>query len=62
MTNKERSIKQNLLENLLKIIPVIIETEREFGTSEREIMKMVDSILDRINQLRRDLQEKNEPF
>jgi len=62
MTNKERSIKQNLLENLLKIIPVIIETEREFGTSEREIMKMVDSILYRINQLRRDLQEKNEPF
>jgi uncharacterized protein YaiE (UPF0345 family) len=58
MTNKERSIKQNMLENLLKIIPIIIETEREFGTSEREIMKMVDSILDRINQLRGELQEK----
>jgi len=50
------------LENLLKIIPVIIETERAFGTSEREIMKMVDSILDRINQLRYELQEKNGPF
>ena len=59
MTEKERTLKQNLLENLLKIIPIIIETEREFGTSEREIMKMVDSILDRINQLRRELQEKN---
>lgn len=57
MTDKERSIKQNLLENLLKIIPVIIDTDREFGTSELEIIKMVDSILDRINQLRRDLQE-----
>lgn len=57
MTDKERSLKQNLLENLLKIIPVIIEAEREFGTSEREIMKMVDSILDRINQLRRELQK-----
>jgi uncharacterized protein YaiE (UPF0345 family) len=30
------------LQNLLKIIPVIIETEQEFGTSEREIMRMVD--------------------
>ena len=59
MTNKQRRIKQNLLENLLKIIPIIIETEREFGTSEREIMKMVDSILDRINALRRELQENN---
>ena len=58
MTEKERKIKQNLLENLLKIIPVILETERSFGTSEREIMKMVDFILDRINQLRRELQEK----
>jgi uncharacterized protein YaiE (UPF0345 family) len=57
MTEKERTLKRNLLENLLKIIPVIIETEQEFGTSEREIMKMVDSILDRINQLRRELQE-----
>jgi uncharacterized protein YaiE (UPF0345 family) len=57
MTEKERTLKRNLLENLLKIIPVIIETEREFGTSEVEIMKMIDSILDRINQLRRDLQE-----
>ena len=59
MTEKERILKQNLLENLLKIIPIIIETEREFGTSEKEIMKMVDSILDRINQLRQELQNKN---
>ena len=59
MTARERKIKQNLLENLLKIIPIIMETEREFGTSEREIMKMVDSILDRINQLRHELQDKN---
>lgn len=59
MTDKERSLKQNLLENLLKIIPIIIETEREFGTSERKIMEMVDSILDRINLLRRELQEKS---
>jgi len=61
MTNKQRSIKQNLLENLLKVIPIIIETERELGTSEKEIMMMVDSILDRVNQLRRELQEKNGP-
>lgn len=59
MTERERKIKRNLLENLLKIIPIIMETEREFGTSEREIMKMVDSILDRINQLRHELQDKN---
>lgn len=57
MTKKERIIKQNLLENLLKIIPIIMETEREFGTSDREIMKMVDSILDRINRLRQELRE-----
>ncbi|GEM_PF-2671980 len=61
MTNKQRSIKQNLLENLLKVIPIIIEKERELGTSEKEIMMMVDSILDRVNQLRRELQEKNGP-
>ncbi|MFN0216002.1 MAG: hypothetical protein ACKVT2_17215 [Saprospiraceae bacterium] len=62
MTEKERTLKQNLLENLLKIIPIIIESEREFGTSESEIMKMVDSILDRINHLRRELKEKNQSF
>lgn len=59
MTEKERSLKQNLLENLLKMIPIILETEREFGTSEVEIMRMIDSILDRINQLRRELKQKN---
>jgi hypothetical protein len=42
MTEKERALQRNLLQNLLKIIPVIIETEQEFGTSEREIMRMVD--------------------
>ena len=40
MTEKERILKQNLLENLLKIIPIIIETEREFGTSEKEMQKL----------------------
>lgn len=58
MTEKERRIKEKLLEDLLKIIPIIIETEREFGKSEREIFKIVDSVLDRINELRRQLKKE----
>lgn len=57
MTEKERFIKQRLLENLLKIIPVIIETERESGKSEHEIMRIVDDILDKINKLRDELKQ-----
>lgn len=57
MTEKERLIKQRLLENLLKIIPLIIETERASGKSEREIMQMVDDILDKINKLRSELKQ-----
>ena len=56
MTDKERRIKEKLVEDLLKIIPVIIETERERGVSERDIFSMIDTILDRINQLRKELQ------
>ncbi len=59
MTEKERRIKEKLLEDLLKIIPIVIETEREFGKSENEIFKIVDAILDRINQLRHELRDKN---
>ena len=58
MTEKERRIKERLLENLLKMIPIIIETEREFGKSEREIFKIVDAVLDRINELRRELRKE----
>lgn len=59
MTEKERRIKENLLENLFKMIPIIIETEREFGKSEREIYKIVDAILDRINELRQQLKKED---
>jgi hypothetical protein len=59
MTEKERRIKENLLEDLLKMIPLIIETEREFGKSEREIYKIVDAVLDRINELRRQLKKED---
>ncbi len=59
MTEKERRIKEKLLENLFKMIPIIIETEREFGKSEREIYKIVDAILDRINELRRQLKKED---
>jgi len=59
MTEKERRIKEKLLEDLLKIIPIVIETEREFGKSEREIFKIVDSILDRINQPRHELRNQD---
>jgi hypothetical protein len=55
MTEKERQIKQKLMEDLLKIIPLIIETEKEKGTPEFGIFRMVDSILDRVNQLRKEL-------
>lgn len=57
MTEKERRIKEKLLEDLFKMIPVIIETEREFGKSEREIFIIVDAVLDRVNELRRELKK-----
>jgi hypothetical protein len=41
------------------MIPLIIETEREFGKSEREIYKIVDAVLDRINELRRQLKKED---
>ena len=59
MTEKERHIKTKLAEDLLKMIPIIIESERELKTSEKEIARMIDMILDRINQLRRELQQDN---
>lgn len=59
MTEKERQIKTKLAEDLLKMIPIIIDLEREQKTSEKEIAAMIDMILDRVNQLRRELQRDN---
>ena len=59
MTEKERHIKTKLAEDLLKMIPIIIESERERKTAEKEIARMIDMILDRVNQLRRELQQAN---
>lgn len=59
MTEKERQIKTKLAEDLLKMIPIIIDLEREQKTSEKEIAAMIDMILDRVNQLRRALQRDN---
>ncbi len=56
MTEKERQIKTKLAEDLLKMIPIIIDLEREQKTSEKEIAAM---IVDRVNQLRRALQRDN---
>ncbi|MEO6037917.1 MAG: hypothetical protein ABIQ93_05840 [Saprospiraceae bacterium] len=57
MTEKERHLKTKLAEDLLKMIPIVIESERERKTSEMEIARMIDSILDRVNQLRRELNQ-----
>jgi hypothetical protein len=54
----EREFLEKTLKDLLRLLPLLIELEKEKGSSEVDIRQMVDTILDRINELRKRLKNR----
>lgn len=57
MTERDRRIKEKLLEDLLCYLPILIDDERRRGSSESAIRSMEDNILDHVNALKRQLKK-----